>query len=162
MRLRLFLSCLVSRPSPSSFLCCVFCCFVGNTLTRLEARPVISRRPVRVIVPAPSQVLARGGPRGRRVGPLQVTRRVAYSLVLRERSMPQRQLKRFVSFRDNAVSYGVRGLVFSSGALGGGFVRPVGCWRFSSSSFFYPLSSVFCWCAQAVECLWARVAAEEA
>ena len=47
---------------------------------------MISRRPVRVIVPAPSQVLARGGPRRRRVGPLQVTRKVASHLVFWKRT----------------------------------------------------------------------------
>ena len=50
-----------------------------------------------MISPAPIQVLGRGGPRGRRVGPLQVSRRAAYSVVSWECNMPQGQLKRFVS-----------------------------------------------------------------
>ena len=99
MRLRLFLSRLVSRPSPSSFLCCLFVVF-STTHARLETRPVISRRPVRVISPAPIQVLGRGGPRGQRVGPLQVSGRVTntpqtQALCLAQTTCPPDALSQF-------------------------------------------------------------------
>ena len=78
-------------PSSSSFLCCLL---FRRQHTHTTRDPPREQRPVWVISPAPIQVLGRGGPRGRRVGPLQVSRRVASSLVF---WVPQGQPKRFVS-----------------------------------------------------------------